>query len=107
LLPLDPGQINADPHKTVLAGMFLHFFIDYQQKILCVFAQNTFFQSYRMPLYSNCVNIFVLLITVNSTVNAYSPRTGVNMPVFADIRTLFRTVHNLLDMNVMDGTEPW
>jgi hypothetical protein len=60
-----------------------------------MFAQNTLLQSYSMSIYLNCVKVYVLLIAVNS----YSPRTGVGMPAFADIRTLFRTVHNLLDMN--------
>jgi hypothetical protein len=68
-----------------------------------MFAYNTLLQSYSM--YINWVKVYVF--GHNSTVNAYSPRTSVDMTAFTDIRTLFRTVHNLLDMNIMDGTEPW
>jgi hypothetical protein len=30
-------RMAPDPHKTVLAGMFLHLFIDYLLKILCLY----------------------------------------------------------------------
>jgi hypothetical protein len=98
-----------DPDKTVLAGMFLHLFVDYLLEIFCFLAWYVCSEHIFPKL--QYANIFELCkrfcIANNSTVNAYSPGTSVDMPAFADILTLFRTVHNLMDMNVMDGTDPW